>query len=354
MTRPALPADEVIKAIEHRTPSRVPMMLHFWTNPDSFGDRAQAVRELQAQYPMDVYTIGLPMPAAWDDPSDYSYHAPGYSWMPGRKPVIQDAQGIDAEAGITDWAQLDAVLAEWPNPSLPGLFDGMQQQIKQEANGRYVLLNWWYCLYERAWSLRGMENLLTDFYEYPDEVHRLLDALTEFYCSMIRRASSELTAHGVFTSDDIGMQTGTMFSPAIFKEFFKPRYARIFQTAHECGLHFWLHTCGNVQAFLPGLIDIGLDVIHPIQKYTMDEREIARDFGGQICFWTGMDVQQILPNGTQDDVRQEVRFMIDTYDRTDGGCMITAGNGVTADVPLENLEAFYDEAYRYGLAHRTR
>jgi uroporphyrinogen decarboxylase len=67
-----------------------------------------------------------------------------------------------------------------------------------------------------------------------------------------------------------------------------------------------------------------------------------------------MDLQHILPRGSVDDVRREVRFLIDTYDRPDGGCMITAGNGITADVPLENLEAFYDEAYQYGVAHRRR
>ena len=101
-------------------------------------------------------------------------------------------------------------------------------------------------------------------------------------------------------------------------------------------------------------IEIGVDVIHPVQKYTMDEREVAERFGGRICFWAGMDVQQILPRGTPDDVRREVRFMIDTYDRREGGCMITAGNGITPDVPVENLRAFYEETYGYGLAHRRQ
>ncbi|MCE5325444.1 MAG: hypothetical protein LLG01_03420, partial [Planctomycetaceae bacterium] len=133
---------------------------------------------------------------------------------------------------------------------------------------------------------------------------------------------------------------------------FKPRYQRMIKTAHDCGMHFWLHTCGDVRLFMEDFIEIGLDVIHPIQKYTMNEREVAERFGGRICFWTGMDVQQILPRGTSEDVRREVRFMIDTYDRPDGGCMVTAGNGITADVPVENLRAFYDETYNYGLAHR--
>lgn len=111
---------------------------------------------------------------------------------------------------------------------------------------------------------------------------------------------------------------------------------------------------GTSVFFLDDFIEIGLDVIHPIQKYTMDEQEIAERINGQICIWTGMDVQQILPRGTPEDVRNEVRFMIDTYDLPQGGCMITAGNGITPDVPLENFFAFYDEAYAYGITHRDR
>jgi uroporphyrinogen-III decarboxylase len=264
------------------------------------------------------------------------------------------ARGHDANVGIEDWAQLDAILDAWPDPNLPQIFDGLRERAARASSGRYVLMTWWFCLYERLWSLRGMENVLCDFYENPRPLHRLMDAMTDFYCAILRRAAKELSPQGAFTSDDIGMQTGPMFSPEIFREFFKPRYAKIFRTAHECGMHFWLHTCGNVLPFLDELIEIGLDVIHPIQKYTMDEREVARRFGGRICFWAGMDVQRILPRGTPDEVRREVRFMIDTYDRPDGGCMMTAGNGITPDVPLENLRAFYDEAYTCGLSYRNR
>lgn len=148
------------------------------------------------------------------------------------------------------------------------------------------------------------------------------------------------------------MQTGLMFSPAIFEEFFKPRYARIIQAAHEANMLFWLHSCGNIQAFLPQFIEIGLDVLHPIQKYTMEERGIAAKARGKLCIWAGMDVQQILPNGTPEEVRREVRRMIDIFDSPQGGCLLAAGNMVTHNTPMENLAAFYDEVYTYGLAHR--
>ena len=352
--RPVLPAEEVRKAIEHRNPCRVPMMIHQWNGADRFEDRKQAVLDIQAEYPQDAFFVGPRMPAMWDDLSNED-HLPGYSWMNSPPPAPSEGKrGHDANVAIQDWAQLDGMLDAWPDPSILQLYEGRKESLKENANGRYTGISWAFCFYERLWSLRGMENILCDFHQNPGHVHRLMDALCDYYCAIIDRAGKELSVDSVYTTDDIGMQTAPMFSPTTFKEFFKPRYKRMIDAAHEHGMHFWLHTCGNVTLFLDDFVEIGLDVIHPIQKYTMAEPEVAKQIGGKICIWAGMDVQQILPWGTPDDVRAEVRFMIDTYDRPDGGCMITAGNGITPDVSTENLFAFYDETYNYGIAHRKQ
>jgi hypothetical protein len=108
-------------------------------------------------------------------------------------------------------------------------------------------------------------------------------------------------------------------------------------------MHFWLHACGDISLFLEDFIAMGLDVIHPIQKYAMDMEATARGFGGRIAFWAGMDVQQILPRGSAEDVRAETRCLIDAFDRPEGGCIITAGNGITDEtgdiIQLEGQEA---------------
>jgi len=352
--RQPLSHSEVAAAVEHRRPSRVPMSIHMWNGYDPKTEIGQRVREIQEAYPDDLFRVGPRMPNHWDDRSDPN-HVPGCSWLnEPPPPPSADPHAMDSNAGIRDWSQLDAILDAWPDPSIPQVTAGLAEHIAQHAAGRYTGIHWWFLLYERLWSLRGMENILCDFYEHPREVHRLMDALTDFYCAIIRRCAKELPLDFIISSDDIGMQTGPMFSPAIFREFFRGRYAKMIRTAHDCNLHFWLHACGNIEPFLADFVAMGLDVIHPIQKYTMDERAIAARYGGKLAFWTGMDVQQILPRGTPDDVRREVRFMIDTYDRPDGGCIITAGNGIGADVPMENLLAFYDESYEYGIEHRRR
>ena len=165
---------------------------------------------------------------------------------------------------------------------------------------------------------------------------------------MIERGKRELNLDGIFTSDDLGTQSSTFFSVRIFREFFAPYYKEIIDRVHELGMHFWLHTCGNIEAFLPEFIDLGIDVLHPIQKYTMEEKRIAGAFGDKIAIWSGFDVQQTIPYGTPEEVRREVRFLIDTYARRDGRFMLTLGNGATPDTPLESLDALLDEALRYG------
>ncbi len=113
-------------------------------------------------------------------------------------------------------------------------------------------------------------------------------------------------------------------------------------------MHFWLHTCGNVEKYMPDFVNMGLDVIHPIQKYAMDERRVARKYGKDICIWAGFDVQKTIPFGTPEDVRREVRFLFDAYRRREGRFMFTAGNALKADCPTESIEALFDEAFAYG------
>lgn len=323
---------------------RIPMVYHFWSDAGRFGAEESRARELMAQYPCDVQALSINMPEVFQNREHTAY-----SWTQKQPPECVKKQGLDAIVAIEDWDELDEVLARFPSPDDPALLPPAPA-----PDGRYRLANWWYCLFERFWSLRGMENALMDFYLYPEQVHRLFEALTNFYCRTLERCKAELGADGVFTSDDIGSQTSPFFSNEIFDTFFKPYYSRILAKAHELGMHFWLHTCGNVEAFIPRFIDMGLDVLHPIQKYTMEERAIVEKFGGQICFWAGFDVQQTIPYGTPEDVRREVRFMIDTYDRPDGRFMLTCGNSLTEDCPIASFEALLDESYRYGVQKAQR
>jgi uroporphyrinogen decarboxylase len=327
-----LTRDEVKSVIEgHTHARRVPMFIHFWTNPDAFGDRKEAVKNLLGQYPQDMQVVPFFMP---------SQYRGGHADPCAGQPQV----AIDSAVAIADWSRLDDILSAFPRPDRPDLFARAPL-----PDGRYRLAHWFFCLFERHWSLRGMTNALLDYYEHPDEVHRLFDALTTFYCGLIERAAREQQCDGLWTSDDLGTQTAGFFSTAIFDEFFKPYYKRMFDACHRNGMHAWMHACGCLDNFIPGWLDIGLDVLHPIQKHTMDERAVAAKFGSRLTILAGLDVQQVIPWGTPDDVRREVRFLMDTYWRPgEGRCMITAGNGITGDCTVASLEAFLDETFHYG------
>jgi hypothetical protein len=333
--------EEVKKAIEGKGAARrIPLGIHQWISAKTFGRREALYQEVLDQYPSDITTLYLNIPQVFEAPED----EPSYRWMNFDNP-FPPGTALDAVSALDDWARLDSVLADFPRADYPGLITKNPPPDK----GVYRVGLWWYWLFERLWSLRGMENALCDFYENGDQVHRLFRALTDFYKTAVRRGRNELGLDAIWTSDDIGMQTGPFFSPEIFREFFKPYYKELIGYTHSLGMHFWLHACGNIKPFIPDLIEIGLDVLHPIQKYTMDEREIAARFGGSLCIWAGMDVQQTIPYGSPEDVRREVRFLFDTYHRPEGRLMLTAGNGMTADTPLESLRAFLDEGLHYGI-----
>ena len=318
---------------------RVPILFHCWIHPESFPpETSKAVSDLLSQYPMDAQMIPFNIPQVYNAPtSDLSYR---WSYRDSNKV----GQALDNDGVIEDWdEELDLLLNDFPSPEYADLIP-----VSPPDDGRYRLGHWWYFFFERFWSIRGMENALTDFYLNPDAVHAVFRKLTEFYKRMLTRGKEELHLDGVFTSDDLGTQSSTFFNPSIFEEFFMPYYKQVIDHAHALGMHFWLHSCGNIEGIIPQLTELGLDVLHPIQKFTMDEARIAGLYGDKIAIWAGFDVQNTIPFGTPEDVRREVRFIIDTYQRKDGRFLFTLGNGATTDTPLASLEALFDEAIQYG------
>lgn len=336
---------EVASVIEGRGAAhRVPSVMHMWTHAEEFGSRADEVRGILARYPQDVQIVGLRVPDVHRGlPEDPEYRWVNYDDNYNTGHIEPGAsKALDSVVAIDDWSRLPGMLESFPNPQNPRAIG-----TNPPPDGRYRVGHWWFCLFERHWQLRGMENALTDYYTSPDEVHTLFQALTSFYKGLMERGRRELGLDAVFTSDDLGTQTGPFFSLAMFEEFYAPYYAELIAHAHSLGMHFWLHACGCVEPMLPALVGMGLDVIHPIQKYTMDERHIADRFGGDICIWAGFDVQRIIPWGTPDEVRAEVRFMLDTYGRPDGRLIFGAGNGINGDCSIASLEALFDESFRY-------
>jgi len=336
-----LPKAEVIKAIERRRPRRIPCIRTHWYREGLNEVYGEGLKALD-RYPEDAMLLTVsPL-----DPEKMNL-----SWYSG----ADERAALDAGGALPEWKHLDEFIEKMPDATAPGLLDAARPHAERaHREDLYMMLTFWRFFFERPWGFRGMQNFLTDFYLNPGEVHRLQDALCTLYEGIIRRAADELKPDGFFTSDDLGNQRQLMMRPEHFREFIKPYYRRIAKLCRELGLHFWLHSCGNNTEIMQDLIEVGVDVFHPVQKHTMDERAIARRFGDRLAFHAGFDVQQTIVTASPEEVRAEVRFLIDTFDRDDGGMCLAAGNGILPGTPIENIEVFLDEALRYGTTHRAR
>lgn len=334
-----LSKEDVSRAVEGRSPSRIPLVRAKWWGEglaDQYGERLSEFDK----YPNDVVDIMM------RNPVDPERMALSWDW---KRDGAHDARTV-----ISDWSQLPEFIGKLPNPKDDPTWEDLERRAEQaHREDRYLMWGYWNLFFERPWGLRGMQRLMMDYYLEPDNIRRLHAAMTDVYTGYAEEARRRLQPHGFWTSDDLGHQTGPMMDPSTFHELIYPYYCRVGDAVHRNGMHFWLHSCGDNTLLLPDLIHSGVDVFHPVQKHTMDERSIAEEFGGRITFLTGIDVQHVLQEAGPDGVREEVRFLIDTFDRPDGRMCIGAGNGIVSGTPFENIDAFLDEALRYGAQHRS-
>lgn len=342
MVREPLTRQQVIDAIERQGGSEIPLVFHKWWGEGLRERCGKQLDEMANKYPDDIFVAWYTAPGGTKSTTSN----PGYRW--GYK---EDYSGAarhsigQAVVLLPDWDELDKFLEDFPDPNEPGVFQHVEAEVERVGD-RYKLGAWWRLFHERLWGIRGMENLMLDYYDHMDKLKIVGAKLLEFYKVIVDRYAA-LGFDGIFTSDDLGHQSGPMMSPDVFRELYFPLYKEICDHVHSKGMHFFLHTCGDNTLLMDDLIAAGVDVIHPIQKGCMDEVKIAHEYGDRITFMAGVDVQQLLPHGTVDEVRAGVRELINIYYKPTGGLLLSAGNGILGDTPLENIEAMLQEMALY-------
>jgi uroporphyrinogen decarboxylase len=206
---------------------------------------------------------------------------------------------------------------------------------------RYVSIA--YSLFERAWSLRGMEALMIDMIEAPAFVDELLDAITAVQRGILEKVLKH-DIDAVMFGDDWGQQKGLIFGRRLWRRFIKPRIADLYGTVKRAGKAVMIHCCGQVQELFPELIELGLDVFNPFQPEVMDPVEMKDRFGQNLTFYGGVSIQKLLPFGSPAQIRDEVRRLIDRVGRG-GGFIIAPSHEMPGDIPLENLIAFIEAVH---------
>ena len=200
-------------------------------------------------------------------------------------------------------------------------------------------------LWERAHFMRGLDNLLMDLHTDPNFVHDLLGRICDYNLATLQ-GMVPFQPDGVFISDDYGLQRRLMMSPSHWRKFIKSHLARLFAAARKHDLVTMLHSCGDLSAIIPDLIEIGLDILHPIQPEAMDVFALKRQYGRHITFCGGISTQCTLPYGTPVDVNREVNTKAAELGKG-GGYILEPGITLQADVPLANLVALVEAARAY-------
>jgi len=244
----------------------------------------------------------------------------------------------------------------WPNPDDPTPFEGLGEKAKKlRENTEYALVGhpgFSTSIFQTACGVRGYTNFLIDLVKRKELAHAVLQIITEIQIKRMKRYLQEVGPYldVVCVGDDFCHQRGPLMSLQIFREIIKPYLQKYYETIKSftpAKLH--LHSCGAVHHILDDLIDIGVDIINPVQVSAegMDPAWLKKRFGAKIVFWGGIDTQNILPYGSAEDVRREVRKITKILGEN-GGYVLSAVHNIQADVPPENIVAMFDEAYKLG------
>jgi len=228
----------------------------------------------------------------------------------------------------------------FPDPTAAYRFEGLSQWC--EENKEHYTILWVGDLWERATFMRGMEDVLLDVALNRSFVEELLERLADNILRTMEIYFASGEFDGIAVSDDYGAQRGMLTSPNDWRELVKPQLARIYDLGKQHGKTVFHHSCGSFVPVIPDMIEIGLDILHPIQPEAMDIDMLKREFGKDLTFCGGLRTQDLLPLASPEEIRKEIRRLKKTMG-AGGGYILEPGITVQDDVPLENLIAMVEE-----------
>jgi len=324
--------ERVIRAIEMTGPDCIPIT--HATLPGAFARHGAALEDLYRRYPSDAISVGGATTGEFGPqigvPSRDTW---GSLWVR----YTDEHKGQVVVCPLKDWGGLKTF--ESPDTASDALIAEIEKNLRLNEGLRYTFADG-DILWQRMFYLHGYQATLEDLLLYPERCAQLRDMILAVMLHRVERLCRIPGLDGIHFRDDWGTQEALMISPQLWREFFKPAYARLFALARNAGKHVWFHSDGAISTIIPDLLEIGVQVLNP-QVDAIGRDKLARLCAGRACIEADIDRQWLLPFGTAEQVRATVRADIAAFGGVRGGYV---GRGeVAGDVPLENVIALLGE-----------
>ena len=361
--------ERMLKVVSHERPDRTPAVLAGrpemdralmqWYDVDSMAE----VRRILGTDGWGGVGLGIAFPGHKERCNGRLEGDMPYA---GREHIFHDERTFEDEWGVVRRVGEDRKYVEWVSGPLVNAHDPDEYDFpgpdriidnpdlarrvaEQKDRGLWVAASVTQP-YKTAWELRGMENLLADYAGNPAFVEKLYDRIFETYGEILRRCT-EAGVDQIGVGGDIAMQDRIIMGPARWRAIDKPRLAAMIAACKRINpdVHVFIHSDGDLTQIMDDLIEIGFDIIDPIQPECMEPVEVKRRWGDRIVLHGCGSLQRTLPFGTPEDCREEVRHLIRTCGYN-GGLVLRISNAIGFDVPVENVVAWFEEARDFDMS----
>lgn len=353
-----LPRERILKAVNRQKPDRVPMDL-----PDFNREALRIFKEKTgSDDPIKYFGVERDFesvsfkPTREDTGKYYQYHRTDFKnavtyneW--GTAFEIGSNPAFDHVVAPLTYINTEKELDAYPMPDFMSSYRHKHlaedvQRIKRK--GLAVVAYMEMTIFEVAWQIRGFDELMCDFLLNESLADSLLDRITDIRVAMARRYA-ESGVDILRTGDDVGMQANLMMSVDLWRKHLKPRLKKVFNAAKEANpeIKICYHSDGYIEPIIEDLVEIGLDILNPVQPECMDPLRLKQQYGERLSFWGTIGIQRTLPFGTPEDVVREVRERIETVGKG-GGLVIGPTHVIAPEVPYENIFAFVKAVKEYG------
>ena len=258
--------------------------------------------------------------------------------------VVWDRTGADKDIGIPTENVIDDIeeysytFPKCDEARLRKEFEELTQD--KEKDDRFIMYGFGFSMFERAWSLMGMEDVLCNMIMYPEEMEMFFQQIGDYFCHLVDIAL-EYDFDGIYFGDDWGQQQGLIMGAEHWRHYIKPQMAKLYKRVKDKGLYVMQHSCGDCHEIFPDLIEIGLDCYQTFQPEVYDIVKMKALYGDKLSFWGGISTQQCLPFATPEEVKQETVRIYQALHK-EGGLIIAPTHALAFDVPPENVMAMLE------------